>query len=352
MDLRLRMLTDNSALCLYRLQSSSQLLLRLRGDWYPNPQERIPTPAQRNAKTALRALASRVSAKGNRIEAFPDLPKSAPQWEGRVSVRTPRKREEQPAYAKYLVNQRTIGIIPQIFMTSVLSNRGRHDDKSVATAAAVLYHKQSEWGHTECTLGVKLTQTDIEVEALRPALLLLRDFIEDTNYAGPVHLITGSPTAPCLFLDFTQPSTQHISLEFARKIDSLLSEHPQISLIIQYAKRNPALVGFKRTHHLALEAVKRPLTNEQRPPSIHYQRAATQAAAIGAWEQRYQESSRQSQAYNSALVTPPDGRVHPILRIASKGLPRKGHNFSHHVPHEVQSTLTRLITGHAFIGAY
>jgi hypothetical protein len=121
-------------------------------------------------------------------------------------------------------------------MTSVLSNRGRHDDKSVTTAAAVLYHKQSEWGHTECTLGVKLTQTDIEVEALRPALLLLRDFIEDTNYTGPVHLITGSPTAPHLFLDFTQPSTQHISLEFARTIDSLLSKHPQISLIIQYAK--------------------------------------------------------------------------------------------------------------------
>jgi hypothetical protein len=111
-------------------------------------------------------------------------------------------------------------------------------------------------------------------------------------------------------------------------------------------------VGFKRTRHLALEAVKRPLTNEQRPPSIHYQRAATRAAAIGAWEQRYQESSRQSQAYNSALVTPPDGRVHPILRIASKGLRRKGRNFSHHVPREVQSTLTRLITGHAFIGAY
>ena len=55
-----------------------------------------------------------------------------------------------------------------------------------------------------------------------------------------------------------------------------------------------------------MEAVKRPLTNEQRPPSIHYQRTETKAAAIGAWEQRYYESARQSQAYDSALITPPE----------------------------------------------
>jgi hypothetical protein len=96
-----------------------------------------------------------------------------------------------------------------------------------------------------------------------------------------------------------QRATQHVSLEFAQKIDSLLINHPQIYLTIQYAKQNPVLIGFKRTRHLALEAVKQPLTNVQRPPSTHYQCAETKAAAIGAWEQRYQESSCQSQAYES-----------------------------------------------------
>lgn len=57
-DLRLWLMTDNSALRLYRLQTSSQVLLRLGGDWAPNPQEPIPTPARKRAKTALRALAS------------------------------------------------------------------------------------------------------------------------------------------------------------------------------------------------------------------------------------------------------------------------------------------------------
>jgi hypothetical protein len=294
------------ALRLYRPQRSSQVLLRLGGDWCPNPRDPIPTPERRATKTALRALASRVSSKGSRIEAFPELPKDAPHWKGRVSIRPPLKREDQAAHSDHLVNQRNAGKIPLIFIAGALSNKGRHDDKSIATTAAVLYHRGTEWGHTECILGERLTQADVEAEALRPALTLLGDFAKETNYKGPaVQVITGSPTAPRLFLDFTQHATQHVSLEFAQTIDLILVEHPQIHLTIQYAKRNPALVGFKRTHHLALEAVKRPLLNNERPPSIHYQRAETKAAAIGAWEQRYQESPRRSQAYDSALITPP-----------------------------------------------
>ena len=41
-----------------------------------------------------------------------------------------------------------------------------------------------------------------------------------------------------------------------------------------------------------------------------------------------------------------------ILRIASKGLRKKGHVYHRRVPRNIQSTLTRLITGHAFTGAY
>ena len=95
MALRLRIMTDNSALRLYRLQTSSQVLLRLGGDWAPNPQESIPTPVRRKAKTILHTLASQVSAKGKHIEAFPNLPERASQWGGQVSVRPCLRREEQ-----------------------------------------------------------------------------------------------------------------------------------------------------------------------------------------------------------------------------------------------------------------
>ena len=71
-----------------------------------------------------------------------------------------------------------------------------------------------------------------------------------------------------------------------------------------------------------------------------------------AWERQYQTSLRQSQAYDSALIAPPDGRAHLVLRIASTGVQRKGQTYFHQVPREVQSMLTQLITGHAFTGAY
>ena len=352
MDLRLRMITDNVALRLYRLQRSSQVLLRLGGAWAPDPGEPIPTPARKAAKTALRAMANRISARGNRVEAFPELPEGAPHWNGKVSALPPVPREGQTAHTTHLLRQRTEGKTPQIFMTGILSNKGRHDDISVAATAATLYHKQTEWGHTESILGDKLTQADAENEALRSALALLGDFVKDTNYEGPIQLITGTPTALSHFINFSQHATQHASVEFAWKIDSLLKTHPQITISLQAAKRSPELVGFKRTRHLALEAVKRPLPNEQRPPSIHYQRAVTRAEAIGAWERRYQTSPRQSQAYDSTLIAPPDGRAHLVLWIASTGVRRKGRTYFHRVPREVQSTLTRLITGHAFTGAY
>jgi len=76
------------------------------------------------------------------------------------------------------------------------------------------------------------------------------------------------------------------------------------------------------------------------------------AAVVSAWEQQYYDNPRRSQAYDSALTTPPDGRMHLILRITSTGVQAKGQVFSQRVSREIQSTLTRLITGHAFTGAY
>jgi hypothetical protein len=86
MDIRLEILTQNTALRLYRVSRDSQLLKRLGGDWYTlQPQDTLlPTPNNDGAHTTLRALASRVSAKGPCVLHFPDLPPKAPSWGGRV----------------------------------------------------------------------------------------------------------------------------------------------------------------------------------------------------------------------------------------------------------------------------
>jgi hypothetical protein len=121
-------------------------------------------------------------------------------------------------------------------MTGTLSNKGRHDGRSIATAAAVLYHKGSEWGHTERILGEKLTQVDIDLETMLPALLLLGDFARETNHTGVVQLITGSPSTPHQVFNFKQHATQHVSVNLAWKTNTLFAEHPHLSLILIYAK--------------------------------------------------------------------------------------------------------------------
>jgi hypothetical protein len=165
-------------------------------------------------------------------------------------------------------------------------------------------------------------------------------------------LITGSPSTPQQVFNFGQHATQHVSIDLAWKTNTLLTEHPHLSITLQYAKRNPELGGFKRARLLAREEVRKPLPNTQRAPTAHFQRAENKSEAIRAWEQLYLDSPRKSDAYHSALVTPPDGQVHTILRIASTGVRRNGRTFFHRVSRETQSTLIRLITGHAFTGAY
>jgi hypothetical protein len=103
-DLHLRMLTDNSATCLYRLQRSSQVLVWLGKDWHLTPEHLLLTPTRSKARTALRALASHVDPDGPHIEAFPDTLPGAPHWGGRVIVLPIPAHEEHDAQITHLVD--------------------------------------------------------------------------------------------------------------------------------------------------------------------------------------------------------------------------------------------------------
>ena len=143
-NLRLHMITDNSAMRLYRLQKSSQVLIRLGKNWRPTPGHSIPTPTRSKAKTTLRALAKRVDPNGPRIEAFPDTPPDAPNWGGRVKVLRIPKHDECEAQAKHLVDLRVAGTPPLIFINAAYTNKGRQSDKSIGVAAALLYFMGKE----------------------------------------------------------------------------------------------------------------------------------------------------------------------------------------------------------------
>jgi hypothetical protein len=80
MDLRLDMLTQSTALRLYRVPNGSQLRRRLGEPWYdPSPEELpLPTPNDPRTNTTLRRLAAKVSPHGPRVDPFPILPEGGP----------------------------------------------------------------------------------------------------------------------------------------------------------------------------------------------------------------------------------------------------------------------------------
>ena len=176
----------------------------------------------------------------------------------------------------------------------------------------------------------------------------------ESSEPRPESVLVLSPICNSIALAALRASSeQHFSIEYTHNIDNLLTTHPGLTLTIEHAKRrNPSLVGFKRARQLILETVKRPRNNGTNLKSIKFQRAESKAAALQAWEQRFYNTPHSSQAYDSALTSPPDGRPHTILRIASTGIQSKRNKYVHHVPRDIQSTLFRLITGHAFTGAY
>ncbi|KAI0279634.1 hypothetical protein BGY98DRAFT_933092 [Russula aff. rugulosa BPL654] len=125
---------------------------------------------------------------------------------------------------------------------------------------------------------------------MRPALALLSDFLSSLLYSGPVQMVTGSAEATGLFLAFGQHTTQHFSVEYTRTIEDLLTTHPELTISIVQAKRDPTLVDFKRTRHLILEAVKRPRNNIKDLKAIKFQKAESKAAALQAWDQRFYDT--------------------------------------------------------------
>ena len=76
--------------------------------------------------------------------------------------------------------------------------------------------------------------------------------------------------------------------------------------------------------HLILEAVKRPRNNIKDLKSIKFQKAESKAATLQAWDQRFYDTPHTPQAYDSTLTSPPDGRPHTVLQMASTGIWIKG----------------------------
>lgn len=130
-DLRLTMLTQNTALWLYRVSTESQLLRQLGGDWHtPQPQDFLfLTPNSDRTHMTLCMLAVRVSPRGPCTDHFPDLPSDSFSWDSRVKW--------VPKQVDWDYHQTTINITNlcikdrtiNIFCDNIFSNRNCEDGK-------------------------------------------------------------------------------------------------------------------------------------------------------------------------------------------------------------------------------
>jgi hypothetical protein len=233
-----------------------------------------------------------------------------------------------------------------IFTVGTYSNKHRDDGKQLGAASAVLYHNGRDWNHAEKVFGETVTETDTALRALLPALDLLTDFLAAHQTETPPKIFIASPSNVAInkMLNVTPHEEQNITIKCLEKLGELMDTYPNLNIQLLWLPRTIDFVGFKRAKQLALEAVRTAdLNPDDEPHTIKHQKKTTREAAVAMWAERWHDSPRTSLAYRTALTQPPNGRPHPTFptELGSAKFSRT-----------TRCTLYRLITGHAFTGAY
>ena len=367
MDLRLNLLTQNTALRLYRAPSGSQLLRRLGGDWHaPSPTDLpLPAPIRNRATTTLRALAARVPVSGPRIIPFPDLPAGAPSWNGRITLIPKQGEQDYTRVSDALVESCNLGLSTNIYCGAIISNKNRDDGKQLGAVSAILYHKGKEGGHTEQVFGESITEADIWTRALATALDAIA--LHLTNKPAQVQetLICLLPSSVALgrALDPSPHEEQETSLGHLRTLGKLLNTYPNIKVVLQWLPKRIPFIGLRRAKQLALEAIRTANpANLIEPQTIKKQKETARDAAFTAWAEKWHLAPRTSLAYRTALRAPPDGKAHHTFQPTrkpggnSQTTTQPEHTGEQGNPDKFSrltlSTFYRFVTGHAFTGEY
>jgi Reverse transcriptase (RNA-dependent DNA polymerase) len=367
MDLHLNLVTQNTALRLYRAPNGSQLIRRLGGAWHtPSPIDfPLPAPNRRRANTTLCSLAARVPPSGPRIVPFPDPPASGLLWDERVTLIPKREDWDYSQVSDALTDFCRRGLSTNIYCKAVISNKDRDDGKQLGAASATLYHKGKEGGHSEKIFGESVTKADAEIRSLAPALdaISLHLANKPAQTQETFILLLPSSLALCRVLDPSTHDEQEVSLGHLRTLGELLNTYPNICVVLQWLPKQIPFVGFKRANQLALEAIRTANPDDlEDPQTIQKQKKTAKDSAIATWAERWHQAPRTSMAYRTALRAPPDGRAHHTFQPARK--PDKGpedpalagdvngQGNPDKFPRLTHSTFYRLVTGHAFTGEY
>jgi hypothetical protein len=211
---------------------------------------------------------------------------------------------------------------------------------------------------------------DTSLLALSLGLEALTDFLHSQEPDPPAHvtavILTSSTSAPGRALDASPHDGQTTSVQCIQSIDDALRTHPNLNIRLGWLPKSAPFVGCKRARQLAFEAARTAtLDEESEPHTIRSQQQSSKQSAIDAWASKWHADPHTSLAYRTALTGPPDGRPHPtFLNPADLSAPRAPAHGARTPqgpePPSIRakfsrgnfSTLYRIITGHAFIGAY
>ena len=133
---------------------------------------------------------------------------------------------------------------------------------------------------------------------------------------------------------------QSSALDFCNSLTQLFASSRTTRVKIEWCPSEVLIVGIRRCIDLARANAVAPLPlDHQEPNTIAFQRSSTKELAISAWQARWHNSDRRSQAF-LALPASPSGKLSPAISGAARG------------SRAACATLVHLITGHAFIGSY
>ena len=340
-DIRMGMLIKNAALRLYRLPPNSQLIARTPGPWGPPQGGLIPLPIhppRRNYKSNLRSLAADLP-KAPRIDAL-----AAPPWQ--LDFSSPqlscnhrvRHGDERKAWANAIRASTDLPDHLIVFSRGSKSNWNRNDNLQPAAGISVLFTAGQEIGYHCRTLGTTATDFDADLCALATAAMQVQQHVA----LHPNHQVTIYSTNPAAIQAITN-LRPHAGQSFALEFSALLTQtfaSSRSKIKLEWCPSEATIAGIRRCIDLARTNTTAPWPpGHQEPNTIAFQKSSSKELAISAWQARWHNADRRSQAY-LALPAPPTGKLPPVIAGGAGG------------SRTASATLVRLITGHAFIGSY
>jgi hypothetical protein len=139
-----------------------------------------------------------------------------------------------------------------------------------------------------------ITKFDAQVAAFRPALALTDDYLKSHQHEGPIYIFNSTKATVSKYADTRPGPDQPTQLDITWYTELILRAHADISLRISWFKHEDAREAYQNIKKIAFQG------EETR-------------------KRRTRTSQRTSLAYRTACTKPPDGKLHPKLRIQQKG---------------------------------